>query len=177
MSNLGGNSPSEETDRSNNLQGEKGDTGDVGEQGETGDTGATGDTGDTGDTGAAGTNGTDGEDGIGNTVLEIGGFAAGAPVDAAKILTMIVSTAFDLPSGLTDSEAYAEVVATANATIDIKKNGSSVGSINFALGANVATFTFATLTAFVAGDRLQLVAQSTADDTLADIAFTLKGDL
>lgn len=33
MSNLGGNSPSEDTDRSNNLQGEKGDKGDKGDVG------------------------------------------------------------------------------------------------------------------------------------------------
>lgn len=61
MSNLGGNSPSEDTDKSNNLQGEKGDTGATGATGAQGGQGATGATGATGSDGVvqsvvAGTN-------------------------------------------------------------------------------------------------------------------------
>jgi hypothetical protein len=88
-----------------------------------------------------------------------------------------VGTAFTLPSALANSKAYAEVVPTANATIDVQVNGVSKGSINIALGANVATFTFASPVAVVAGDRIQLIGQGTADATMADVSFTLRGTL
>lgn len=52
MSNLGGNSPSEDTDRSNNLQGDTGATGATGAQGDQGDTGEQGEQGETGAAGS-----------------------------------------------------------------------------------------------------------------------------
>ena len=80
-----------------------------------------------------------------------------------------------MPSGLTGSRASAGTAATAAASITITKNGASIGSVNFAAGQKVGTFTFTAQTAFSAGDRLGFVAQATADATLADIAVTLKG--
>lgn len=77
MSNLGGNSMSEETDRSNNLQGDKGDTG------STGDTGAQGGQGDTGDTGATGPAGS------GTVVTVVGG--TNCSVDATDADNPIVN--------------------------------------------------------------------------------------
>jgi hypothetical protein len=88
-----------------------------------------------------------------------------------------VGTAFTLPSALANSKAYAEVVPTANAAIDIQVNGVSKGSIDIALGNNVATFTFASPVVLSAGDRIQFIAQGTADATLADVSFTLRGTL
>ena len=102
-------------------------------------------------------------------------FLQGLLIDDEKLFTYLTADGFDLPSGLTGSVGYVDVVATAATTIDIRKNGSSVGSIDFALGANTATFTFTTLTSFAVGDRLTLFAPSTADVTLADISVTLKG--
>lgn len=111
------------------------------------------------------------------TIIDIATFIQDAPTDAEKLMTFVATTAFNLPASLTDTKMFAEVTATAAATIDIKKNGSSVGTINFAIGANTPTFTFASLVAFAVGDRLQLVAQATADVTLADIAISLRGTL
>ena len=110
--------------------------------------------------------------------IDIATFIQGLTVDGEKLITYVVNTAFDLPAGLTGSNAYAEVGSTVAATFDVKKNGgSSLGTINFAIGASVATFTFSTLTSFVAGDRLQVVNQATADTTLADVSITLRGNL
>ncbi|NQY56860.1 MAG: hypothetical protein HRT86_10335 [Ilumatobacteraceae bacterium] len=111
-----------------------------------------------------------------SNTLDVAGFVQGVILDAEKLATHVVTIPFDLPVSLVGSQAYAEVVSTAAATIDIKKNGSNVGTINFALGASTATFTFATLTSFAAGDRLSFVGQGTADATLADISFTIRGD-
>jgi hypothetical protein len=105
-------------------------------------------------------------------------FIQGAPTDAEKLFTIVAPVAFTLPAGLTGTAAYAEVPATAAAAFTVSKNGgASLGTVDFAIGTNAATFTFATPTAFAIGDRLQLVNQSTADATLADVSLTIRGDL
>ena len=109
--------------------------------------------------------------------LDISFFVQGTPTDAEKLATHVATTAFTLPSGLTASKAFAEVVSTANATIDMQVNGVSKGSIDFALGASTATFTFASPVAIAAGDRIQFISQATADSTLADISFTIRGEI
>lgn len=110
--------------------------------------------------------------------IDLALFINGAPENLEKIATFVVTRAFTLASGLTDTQAYAEVTATSNATIDLHKNGgASLGTIDFASATNVATFTFSTLTSFAVGDRLNLVNQSTADATLADISITIRGVL
>lgn len=188
MSNLGGNSMSEDTDRSNNLQGDPGADGTNGTNG------------------TNGTDGADGADGAGTVVSIVGGtncsvdssdvanpivnaddqsvtkidissFIQGVLEDSEKVSTFVVTTAATLPSALSNSKAYAEVVATANATIDVQVNDVSKGSINFALGANAATFTFASPVVLIVGDRIQLIAQGTADATLADVSITIRGTL
>lgn len=177
-----------------------------GEDGATGATGEKGDTGDTGATGAAGIDGEDGADGTGQIITIVAGtnvavdatdpanpivsstdtvpnkvdiatFVQGATTDAEKLITYVVNTPFSLPVGLTSSNAYAEVVSTGTVVFDIKKNGASIGSVNFAIGTNIATFTFTVLTSFITGDRLQIVNQATADSTLADISLTIRGNL
>ncbi len=55
--------------------------------------------------------------------VDFGTFIQGTPTDAEKILTIVASTAFTLPAGLTGTEAYAEVVSTAAATFTVTKNG------------------------------------------------------
>lgn len=112
-----------------------------------------------------------------DTAVFIAGFVPGVMTDAEKLATHVVGAPFSLPVDLTGSVAHAEVVATAAAVIDVQKNGTPIGSIDFALGANTATFTFATEVSFEIGDRLNFLAQATADTTLADVSFTLKGEL
>ena len=221
MSNLGGNSPSEDTDKSNNLKGDKGDTG---AQGDTGAVGATGISvnvlgSDTvinikaktavavGDAWIATDTGTDsdalavvvgdrlratdtatpshfvnvgtdkGADGITPTVINIAAFLQGTLGAAELLASFVVDTPISFPIGLTGAQAYADTTATAAAVININKNGTLIGSVNFAIGASIATFTLTTATAFVAGDRLSFENQATADTTLADISITLRGDL
>ena len=110
--------------------------------------------------------------------LDLSAFLQGTFDDAEKLMTFVATTAFTLPLDLSGSSAYADVPATAAATFDVRKNGgASLGTINFALGANVGTFTFAAPTAFAVGDRLEIVNQATADLTLADVSLTLRGEL
>jgi len=80
-----------------------------------------------------------------------------------------------LPSGLSGSQGYAKVAPSGgSASFEIQKNGSSAGTVNFADGSNTATFSFTSDTAFIAGDRVAIVATATLN-SVADVTFTLLG--
>ena len=112
-----------------------------------------------------------------NTIT-LSSFIQGLPTDAEKLFTHAVSVPFTLAVGLAGSVVFAEVASAANAVFTLHKNGgASLGTVDFTIATSLATFTFATATSFVAGDRLQLVNQGTADATLADISITLQGGL
>jgi hypothetical protein len=83
--------------------------------------------------------------------------------------------AVDFPAGLTGSRGVAAVAATALTTLDLRKNGTSVGSVQWAAAATTATFTMAAATSFAAGDVLTVHAPASADATLADLGLSLAG--
>ena len=100
-------------------------------------------------------------------------FAEGTYTPLEVIGTIVATKAATLPSGLTGSQGYAGTAPTGSIAIDIKKNGGSVGSIDFAAASNTATFTFASQVNLVAGDVLTFEAPTPADGTLADVSATL----
>lgn len=102
-------------------------------------------------------------------------WAGGVPTNAEVIGKFLFTGAFTLPSGLTGSYGEVLIGATAAATWTIKKNGSSIGTVNFAIAATSGTFTFSTETSFVAGDEITVEAQATADATMAGLSLSLKG--
>lgn len=104
-------------------------------------------------------------------------FAASTLDDNELFASYIATKAFKIPASATDSQGYAEAAATGAVTVDLKKNGTNFGTVNWAASANAATFTVASETSFAAGDRLTAVLNGTADATLADIGITLKGIL
>lgn len=106
--------------------------------------------------------------------IDIGSFCAGKPAANEKLMGYVFNRALSLPSGLTDSQFYCEAAATAAKSFDITKNGSSIGTVNFAIGANTATVTFASGVSFAAGDRLRVTAPAVQDATLADIYFNFR---
>jgi len=83
--------------------------------------------------------------------------------------------AVGLPVSLTGSQFSATTAATASATYTIRKNGASIGTLVWAVGAVNPTVTFASAQSFVAGDVLDVVGPATADTTLAGITITFLG--
>lgn len=83
--------------------------------------------------------------------------------------------AVDFPAGLTGSRGVAATAATALTSLDLRKNGTSVGSVQYAAGATTATFAMASATSCAAGDVLTVHAPGTADATLADLGLSLAG--
>jgi Putative phage tail protein len=75
---------------------------------------------------------------------------------------------FTLPVNLTGSHAGARTAPTGNVQVTIKKNGSSIGTVNIAGSATTATFTFtAAVTINGTTDTISFVAPASADATFA----------
>ena len=110
-----------------------------------------------------------------NQPYDVGGTWVSTIPASQVMLRYPFPRAVDFPAGLTDSRGVAAVAATASTTIDIRKNGSSVGSMVFAAAGTTATFTMASATNFAAGDILTLVAPASPDATLADLGWSLAG--
>lgn len=113
------------------------------------------------------------------------GSLSGAPVDMAVYVPGVMSNAqtllrlkavraFSLPLNLAGSYVNSSVAATASTVITFKKNGASIGTATFAISGTVATFSV-TATSFVAGDLFSIHGPATADATVADVAFGIKG--
>jgi hypothetical protein len=113
--------------------------------------------------------------GGGGPPYDIGVYFQGQPEAGATLLQFVASRAFTLPADLTGSQGYAGTAPTAQADLDIQKNGASIGTITFAAAANTATFAFASEITFAAGDRLTVLAPGSQDASLADISITFKG--
>lgn len=106
---------------------------------------------------------------------DIASFFAGAPTGAQLMYRFVAGRSIVLPINLTNSQSKSKVASTLAKAIDIQVNGVSKGSVNYAIGATVATFTFAASVTLAAGDVLELIAPAVADATLANIGTTLVG--
>jgi hypothetical protein len=106
---------------------------------------------------------------------DVGGSYSGAPTASLVILRYPFPRQVIFPAGLTNSQGVAATAATAQTDFDLKKNGSSVGTMRFAAAGTVASFIMASQTTFAAGDVLTVVAPGTPDATLANIGFALAG--
>jgi len=78
-------------------------------------------------------------------------------------------------AGLTDSLFSAETGPGSSIVLPLKKNGTGIGSINFASGATTATFTFASDVTFGAGEVLEVYGPASTDSLFAGFAGVLRG--
>lgn len=106
---------------------------------------------------------------------DLGASSLGAPVASQVLMRYPFPRAVSFPASLTGSQGVAGTAATAQTDFDIRKNGSSVGTMRFAAAATVASFIAASAFSFAVGDVITVVAPATPDATLADIGFALKG--
>jgi hypothetical protein len=112
---------------------------------------------------------------VASTTVELAGSFAGSPAANERIFHFVATRDMTLPAGLSDSRGVSKTAATTEIDFDIKKNGSSVGTMRFAASATTATFIMASEISLSAGDQLEIIASGTPDATLADIAWTLRG--
>lgn len=105
----------------------------------------------------------------------ISAFVGGQPQSSELLAVLFFVGDVTLPINLTGSYAYADTAPTGAYSIDIKKNGGSIGSIDFAASTNAATFTFSSGVNFTSGDKITLEAPVSTDATIADISISLLG--
>ena len=98
-------------------------------------------------------------------------YCAGKPADSEAFAGGVAPSAITLSAA--NSSAKAGVAATASTVFTVAKNGSSIGTISFNAAATLGTVSLTT-TLIAAGDFLTIQGPSTADATLANIAFLLR---
>lgn len=106
---------------------------------------------------------------------DVFGSAAGVPAASAVVLHFVANRSLTFPAGMVGSRGVARAAATAAASFNLQKNGTTFGTMAFAAAGTVATFTASTATSFVAGDVLTVVAPGVADTTLSGLAMNLAG--
>jgi len=105
----------------------------------------------------------------------VSGSYNGRPPSNSLMQSYVFASPATLPASLTGSRGTATVAATAATTFNIQQNATSIATMTFAASASTATFMMNATTTFSAGDVLTLVAPSTADATLANLAWTFLG--
>lgn len=101
-------------------------------------------------------------------------YVPGVYANSQELSRITPSRQINFPAGLTNSVATCDTAPTGSIQITINKNGSSIGTVNFAAGATTGTFTFASGVALNGtGDVLTLVAPTSADLTFAGASVTL----
>ena len=101
--------------------------------------------------------------------------APGAPTASMIVFHHVFTQAVTFVASLTGSYVKAGTAATAQTDFDLKKNGSSIGTVRFAASGTTASYVSISSSSWAAGDILTLVAPATPDTTIADIWGTLVG--
>jgi len=107
---------------------------------------------------------------------DIMGGSTGRPASNAIVMTFVAIRPVNFAINMGISQAVAGTAATSQTIYTLKKNGTSFGTITYASGATLATFS-STATSFISGDILTVVAPTPSDATLSDLGFTLTGTL
>lgn len=136
-----------------------GDVGPVGPTGATGSSGNDGPTGPTGPTGATGPVGPTGPAGTSGAASSAYDVAYFAPTDFALegvVLAFTATRNVEFAAGFAGSYAKLAAAVTTATSLSVKKNGVSVGTVSFGVGAAAGTFNAASPVTLAAGDTLTI---------------------
>jgi hypothetical protein len=102
-------------------------------------------------------------------------YAAGKPAAGATLMRFIFDRAISFSINLAGSIASVGTAPASAAAFAVAKNGTSIGTLNFAGAATSGTFSVAVAQNFITGDVLTVTAPATADAALSDLSVTLSG--
>lgn len=109
---------------------------------------------------------------------DIAFFAAGNPDDGGLVGTFVATRPFTLLDSFGGGNGHCGNNPSSTAVFDVKKNGTSIGSVSI---SNIGVFTFSTTgttsESFAAGDRLEVFGPSPQDATMANVAVSFLGIL
>lgn len=122
---------------------------------------------------SAHTAGVDGTTAAASFRLQIrGGTPGRKPNNLEELFNITMKAGDKLTSGLPGSLISCEIAPTANWTMTLKKNGTSIGSGTVLAGATTGTWTFSSTVTFADGDVLTLTAPA-SDSTMSGISYTI----
>ena len=102
-------------------------------------------------------------------------FKSLAPQDSEIMGQTLFNRTTTFSAGLPGSSAYCQQVPSSNLSVDIQKNGASIGTVSFVASNNIGTFNFATEQILAPGDVISFVAPSPDDFTFGDISISIIG--
>ncbi|WP_066560983.1 hypothetical protein [Croceicoccus bisphenolivorans] len=104
-------------------------------------------------------------------------FFTTAPTDGETLLIHVAGVDFTIPADFTSAlQSYVGTNPTNSFALDIKQNGTTIGTISVSTGGVVtATTVGGTAKSITAGDCITVIAPGTADATAANMAFTILG--
>lgn len=98
------------------------------------------------------------------------------PTNAQTMAQLTFAHEVNFPDDFAGSTGLVGTNPTAAATMDIKRDSVSIGTISITTGGIVTFSTSGGATeVFNIGDKLEIINQATADATLADVSISLKG--
>lgn len=106
---------------------------------------------------------------------DIGCYILGQPDDGVEAMTFTAVRAIDFADDFAGSKGHVSVNPTATASFDVKKNGSTVGSISISTGGVFTFATTGTTVSLAIGDRISIHTPSPQDATLANVSIVLLG--
>ncbi|HVJ44709.1 MAG TPA: phage tail protein [Dongiaceae bacterium] len=108
----------------------------------------------------------------------VGGTPGVKPTGLQELLLMVMLSGDALPKDLihngVNSKISCEVAPTANYTITLKKNGSTIGTGTILAGHTTGTWTFTSAVTFADGDLFTITAPA-SDATMSGLALTILG--
>ena len=110
-----------------------------------------------------------------NPIYDLVAYVHDAPAGASNLGRWAIARTIAFPANFSGSSVSAGVAATASTVLTVKKNGTSVGTLTFAISGTVPTMS-GSAWSVVAGDIVTVENQATADASLAKISITLAGE-
>ena len=109
---------------------------------------------------------------------DVGFFIPSKPASGATAMIFRAARAVTFPGNLLGSVGRTDINPTATAAFDVKKNGTSTGTISI---STAGVFTFTTTSgnpvSLAIGDYLSIISPAPQDTTMADFSMTLLGYL
>ncbi|HEX4499866.1 MAG TPA: hypothetical protein VH187_01665 [Scandinavium sp.] len=110
----------------------------------------------------------------GSGPYDVGVYLSGTYTNSQIIGEYIFPRTVNFPASMTGSYAQADTASSGTVSCTVTKNGTSIGTVQFAASAS-GTFVSFSATTFNASDLLKITAPSAADAALAGVKITLVG--
>ena len=112
---------------------------------------------------------------IGKYIYNIAGQMLTPQPGSAVLMIHKAPVAFDILTGSDLSVGVADIAATNDTTLSIRKNGSEVGTMGINAGTGAVAFNWPGDVSFAAGDKITVINQASPDPTLALLAWSICG--